>query len=485
MTQRKSSNDVAGFRLFERDGGVVKLLKSFQTTRYFIVLAQFIEYGLPTGSRPPTYADQFELCSLCIRKFFSYKLQCPVCNAQATEQDLQNNRLLDELVINFQAARQQLSKTYFDSPPISPKNPASVKFKAPIEKGQKCNSSVVSHFFQKRPRKSGKADQTGCTRYASDTDPHLTTVKEEPMDVGEASMQDVVSVKPVDTELHRMSTEEEMPHSSSSPPKDVKPVIKVECPVCSIRVSQPFINKHLDMCLISGEKKESLRSSLGKARRPMGKLVYNLLSQTQLKRRLKECHLSVKGNRDQLIKRHKEFVHMYNAQCDSLNPKSAEEIVKEVEANEKIKNQLQDKAKPVMVFSKNHSEKEIDDVHSTYRKQHSSDFSRLVAQVRGRLDTTRKTLIKDDAAAAGGEDVEQTPSAAQGADPMNSLDIKLEGEEEKETSVRGIVLSNSPTYSEVSVSSATERTSVKKRSSCSQKSIAASSTALGKRHRKT
>ncbi|XP_061641572.1 E3 ubiquitin-protein ligase RAD18 isoform X6 [Phyllopteryx taeniolatus] len=464
MTQRKSSNDVAGFRLFERDGGVVKLLKSFQTTRYFIVLAQFIEYGLPTGSRPPTYADQFELCSLCIRKFFSYKLQCPVCNAQATEQDLQNNRLLDELVINFQAARQQLSKTYFDSPPISPKNPASVKFKAPIEKGQKCNSSV-----------------------------------EEPMDVGEASMQDVVSVKPVDTELHRMSTEEEMPHSSSSPPKDVKPVIKVECPVCSIRVSQPFINKHLDMCLISGEKKESLRSSLGKARRPMGKLVYNLLSQTQLKRRLKECHLSVKGNRDQLIKRHKEFVHMYNAQCDSLNPKSAEEIVKEVEANEKIKNQLQDKAKPVMVFSKNHSEKEIDDVHSTYRKQHSSDFSRLVAQVRGRLDTTRKTLIKDDAAAAGGEDVEQTPSAAQGADPMNSLDIKLEGEEEKETSVRGIVLSNSPTYSEVSVSSsisdifapeplqtdATERTSVKKRSSCSQKSIAASSTALGKRHRKT
>ncbi|XP_061544194.1 E3 ubiquitin-protein ligase RAD18 isoform X5 [Phycodurus eques] len=308
-------------------------------------------------------------CSLCIRKFFSYKLQCPVCNTQATEQDLQNNRLLDELVINFQAARQQLSKTYFDSPPISPKNPASVKFKAPIEKGQKCNSSVVSHFFQKRPRKSpGKAYQTGCTLYASDTDPHLTTVKEEPMDVGEASMQDVVSVKPVDIELHRMSTEEVMPHSSSSPPKDVKPVIKVECPVCSIRVSQPFINKHLDMCLISGEKKESLRSSLGKARRPMGKLVYNLLSQTQLKRRLKECHLSVKGNRDQLIKRHKEFVHIYNAQCDSLNPKSAEEIVKEVEANEKIKNQLQDKAKPVMVFSKNHSEKEIDDVHSTYSK---------------------------------------------------------------------------------------------------------------------
>lgn len=58
----------------------------------------------------------------------------------------------------------------------------------------------------------------------------------------------------------------------------------------------------------------------------MGKLVYNLLSLQELKRRLKECHLSVLGSRDQLIKRHREFVHVYNAQCDSLNPKSGEGI---------------------------------------------------------------------------------------------------------------------------------------------------------------
>lgn len=63
-------------------------------------------------------------------------------------------------------------------------------------------------------------------------------------------------------------------------------------------------------------------SSLGKTRRPMGKLVYNLLSMPELKRRLKECHLSLQGSRDQLIKRHQTFVHIYNAECDSLNPKS-------------------------------------------------------------------------------------------------------------------------------------------------------------------
>lgn len=57
-------------------------------------------------------------------------------------------------------------------------------------------------------------------------------------------------------------------------------------------------------------------------RRPLGKLVYNLLSIQELKKRLKECHLSTQGSRDQLIKRHQNFVQIYNAECDSLNPKS-------------------------------------------------------------------------------------------------------------------------------------------------------------------
>nr|ACQ58686.1 E3 ubiquitin-protein ligase RAD18 [Anoplopoma fimbria] len=329
-------------------------------------------------------------CSLCIRKFFCFKLQCPVCNTQATEQDLGTNRLLDDLVVNFQAARQQLSKAHFESPPISPKTPASaVKCKTPRERGQKCNSSVLSHFFQKRPKTSPTKEsqrdgsvaqcaqrrktQTAHTHNANDADLHSATaqlpvvVKEEPMDVEGASIQGLTSVKQEAGVSHSTSTGVEMAHSSS-PSKDVKPVIKVECPVCSVSVPQQFINKHLDTCLTRGEKKESLRSSLGNARRPMTKLVYNLLSMQELKRRLKECHLSMQGSRDQLIKRHQDFVQIYNAQCDSLNPKSAEDIAKELEANEKIRNQLQGKARPVMVFAKNQFEKEIDEIHSNYSK---------------------------------------------------------------------------------------------------------------------
>ncbi|XP_037304078.2 E3 ubiquitin-protein ligase RAD18 [Pungitius pungitius] len=458
-------------------------------------------------------------CSLCIRKFFCYKLQCPVCNTQATEQDLRTNRLLDDLVVNFQAAREQLSKANCDSPPMSPRTPAStVKCKA--QRGQKGKSSVLSHFFQKRPKttptKQTQQDgsvaqcaqrtkiQSACTDNANDADPHSATdqlpvvVKEEPMDEEEASIQGLMSVKQEAGVSHSCSTGFEAAHSSS-PSNEVKPVIKVECPVCSVSVPQQFINKHLDTCLTRGEKKDSLRSSPGNVRRPMTKLVYNLLSTLELKRRLKDCHLSMQGSRDQLIKRHQEFVQIYNAQCDSLNPKSAEDIAKELEANEKIKNQLQGKTKPVMVFVKNQSEKEIDEMHSNYRKQHSSDFSRLISQVRCRLETNRQTRTKQKVIVE--EDTQKTHTADQVAESKSCLVMKVEGtESDTESSARRIELSSSPTYSDVSISSSisdifgpeptqhpedTERTSVKKRTSSMRGDDAASSLVSRKRLRKT
>ncbi|XP_067360956.1 E3 ubiquitin-protein ligase RAD18 isoform X2 [Channa argus] len=445
-------------------------------------------------------------CSLCIRKFLSYKLQCPVCNTQATEQDLRNNRLLDDLVVNFQAARQQLSKANFESPPISPKTPGSTaKCKTPREKDRKCNS-VLSNFFQKRtktsPAKETNQDgavahyiqrgkiQTTRIHNENSTDLPLATdqlpgaVKEEHMDVEVASMQDLMSGKQEDTVLHRINTGIEMAHSSSTSAV-VKPVAKVECPVCSVSVSQQFINKHLDTCLTSGEKKESLRSSPGNLKRPMAKLVYNLLSMQELKRRLKECHLSMQGSRDQMIKRHKEFVQIYNAQCDSLNPKSAEDIAREVETNEKMRNQLQGKTKPVMFFTKNQSEKEIDEMHSQYRKQHSSDFSRLIAQVRGRLETTRQTRIKQESFVEG-EGAQNTDTAGQVKESKSCLVIKVEDRDDgQEPSAIETEFSPSPTYSDVSISRDAERTSLQKRTSSSRGENIASSPVFGKRRRKS
>ncbi|KAJ7999207.1 hypothetical protein DPEC_G00213050 [Dallia pectoralis] len=350
-------------------------------------------------------------CSLCIRRSLSNKLLCPVCNSITTEQDLRNNRILEDLITQFQIARQQMSKAHFDSPPISPKTPTStIKCKTPrIPAGSK-EGSILYHFAQTGSRSSSTAFTTEAVpaerptplgKRQSCTLLHSQTVKKGSRHAlnMHSNLQASVKEEPVDLDI---STGLVSLANSPSTSQDVKPVVKVECPVCSVGISQQFINKHLDNCLSRGEKNGSLRSSQGSKRKPMGKLVYTLLSMKELKRRLKECHLSVQGNRDQLVKRHQDFVHIYNAQCDALKPLSAEDIAKEVEANEKVKNQLQGTTKRDLVFYKNQSAAEIDELHSTYIKQNKSEFSQLIAQVRDRLETAKK--IKHEMVDSRGEE---------------------------------------------------------------------------------
>ncbi|KAM9535295.1 E3 ubiquitin-protein ligase RAD18 isoform 2-T5 [Salvelinus alpinus] len=411
-------------------------------------------------------------CSLCIRKCMSYKLQCPVCNSPTTEQDLRNNRILDDLVTNFQTARQQLSKANFDSPPLSPKTPASaVKCKTHRQTmGPKKDGSILSHFFQKGPITSTTSLTTEAllARHTQTVkvDPgHQVSVNKEPM---EEEIPVLVSVKieKMDISMTGLSSLADSPSTS----QDMKPVVKVECPVCSVGISEQLINKHLDTCLTRGEKKESLRSSLGAKRRPMGKLVYTLLSMQELKRRLKECHLSVQGNKDQLVRRHQDFVHFYNAQCDALEPKSATDIANEVEANEKARNQLQGKTKRAMDFSKNQSVGKIDEMHSTYRKQHNSEFSRLIAQVRGRLEKTRKREMKrkvrDEGVeedrragsssadkAAEQEQRDPSPSDSEAFCILMTSPVQEPSEEQQQPSVVEVISRSPSCLSDVSISS--------------------------------
>ncbi|XP_064822272.1 E3 ubiquitin-protein ligase RAD18-like isoform X4 [Oncorhynchus masou masou] len=408
-------------------------------------------------------------CSLCIRKFMSYKLQCPVCNSPTTEQDLRNNRILDDLVTNFQTARQKLSKANFDSPPLSPKTPASnVKCKTHRQtRGPKKNGSILSHFFQKGPITSTSSLTTEAppalhTQTVKVDPGHQVSVNEEPMEEIPAQVLVSVKIEKMDISMTGLLSLADSPSTS----QDMKPVVKVECPVCSVGISEQLINKHLDTCLTRGEKKESLRSSLGAKRRPMGKLVYTLLSMQELKRRLKECHLSVQGNKDQLIRRHQDFVHFYNAQCDALEPKSAKDIANEVEANEKARNQLQGKTKRVLDFSKNQSVGKIDEMHSTYNK------------------------------AAEQEQRDPSPSDSEAFCILMTSPVQEPSEEQQPSVVE--VISRSPScLSDVSISSSisdvfadrcfevSENASSGKRAFCSREEDSALPFVVGKRARKT
>uniref|UniRef100_A0A8C8VHA3 RING-type E3 ubiquitin transferase n=1 Tax=Pelusios castaneus TaxID=367368 RepID=A0A8C8VHA3_9SAUR len=326
-------------------------------------------------------------CSLCIRKFLSYKTQCPTCCVAVTEPDLKNNRILDELVKNFNSARQQLFQLVLDSPPVSPStNCTKLATGSMVGSALKQDKQLIDGFLIKEnpqtPKRTSEAPETeckGCTN-AQEKDNsccssagHITSANEGMAGISPKSMRNP-----------------EKPSTSG-----VKVVTKVDCPVCDVAIPEQYINRHLDSCLARDEKKDSLRSS-GHKRKSLPKVVYNLLSDRDLKKKLKEHGLSIQGTRQQLIKRHQEFVHMYNAQCDSLSPKSVAEIVKELGNNERTRTQLEfNKASENnMTFTKDQTEKEIDEIHTDYRNKHKGEFHRLVDQVNNRWRRTGKRKVE-------------------------------------------------------------------------------------------
>ncbi|KAM6161970.1 E3 ubiquitin-protein ligase RAD18 [Erethizon dorsatum] len=313
-------------------------------------------------------------CSLCIRKFLSYKTQCPTCCVTVTEPDLKNNRLLDELVKSLKLARSHLSQFALELPPISPASSSAKKLAVKVQSpgafrhSLKQGSMLMDKFLT---RETGGSTSELLIKENDNKSSHQTETSHS-TETRETYF--VERMMPGSSDASRP----EIPSTSS-----LKQVVKVDCPVCGVNIPENHINKHLDSCLSREEKKESLRSSVQK-RKQLPKTVYNLLSDRDLKKKLKQHGLSIQGNKQQLIRRHQEFVHMYNAQCDALHPKSAAEIVEEIENMEKTRMRLEASKlnENAMVFTKDQTEEEIDEIHRKYRKKHQNEFQLLVDQAK-------------------------------------------------------------------------------------------------------
>ncbi|XP_059505635.1 E3 ubiquitin-protein ligase RAD18 isoform X2 [Stegostoma tigrinum] len=350
-------------------------------------------------------------CSLCVRKFLSYKTQCPICCVPVTEPELRNNRILDEVVKCFRSAR-DLAKCNLESPPTSPQ-------------ATRADGSDKNVLSSSKTHAKMKLETVIMDKFLSRS-PSVTTMRP----LGEQSMEKQCSVeetstcaKPITAASNRLGDRRHRSTDVAEQPSTSREIVKVNCPVCAVAIPENNINKHLDGCLIREEKKESLRSSVNQ-RKLLPKLVYNLLSERDLRKKLKECGLSTQGNKAQMVKRHQTYVQIYNSQCDSLNPRPASEIAREIERNEKTQAQLESKASEnIMKFTKDQSEDEIDAVHKEYRIKHRKEFQQLVAEVRNRWKTKGTKMKKDD------KDVEEQCPTVSGEDVKECQDMDCSAEE--------------------------------------------------------
>lgn len=166
----------------------------------------------------------------------------------------------------------------------------------------------------------------------------------------------------------------------------------VECLFgCGKRIKPDQMDTHLDKC--EQEKQEAQRAksrtpvqSLGlgslssqqkKAPERISELNHSLLNDIKLRQKLKTAGVPNWGNRQLLIKRHTEWVNLWNANCDSGGRKTQRELLRELDAWERTQG---GNAPHSNGLSSTIMRKDFDG--DGWASNNKDDFSRLIADAR-------------------------------------------------------------------------------------------------------
>ncbi|KAJ2844907.1 E3 ubiquitin-protein ligase rad18 [Coemansia brasiliensis] len=314
-------------------------------------------------------------CSLCVRRCLSQESKCPSCRAPLTEGELFPNRLVDSLMRTFRSGRQQLLDTLTAKPEHMNLNSD--------DYCKRCHTKKENNDEQrKRPRV--------CTRSMRKADGKVDLTMPGVENITASDIEEMLKDEDSDFEPASNGNTTQKPNSLLAAANSVT------CPNCKLPVTQSQINRHLDQCLSGKSTKPTVESmkkqfATAKPNKPIfmlnsqpakftlprpTKLAYSLLSESKLRRTLKELGIPAKGDKQQMQARHIEWVNMYMANADSEIPVSHKVLLKRLAAWEEALGRQADKLDSTADSQEDHATKYAD------------SFAELVAQAQA----NRKSL---------------------------------------------------------------------------------------------
>eukprot|EP00127_Corallochytrium_limacisporum_P006088 Clim_evm37s218 gene=Clim_evmTU37s218 len=305
---------------------------------------------------------QHRFCSFCIRKYLVHKSQCPQCNGNASTVDIVSDNTFCLIVESF--------------------------------------SKLKAAFKDSKATRSSKRRRVSEINQGVNLETEASEVTAEPS-----------SAAPAQT----------------SSTKALSAGSRVECPICAKKVDPDFINQHLDMCLngdgraptsappkhvsvnqdrTSGRTPPSPPngrttspqvngghlSKPQETRRKLPTLLPHMMKPAELKKKLAEFGFSGSGiPKPEQEKRLSEFILRWNASCDSIQPKSKEQIVKDVLDWEKRNRHDSSSSDAVSRMIDNVRTEED---HEKFRTQvlasNRGDFDRLIQETKKRQLVARR-----------------------------------------------------------------------------------------------
>lgn len=154
-------------------------------------------------------------------------------------------------------------------------------------------------------------------------------------------------------------------------------------------------------------------------------LNYSMVKDTALRKRLQEIGISTWGSRHLLEKRHREWVTIWNANCDSARPKSKSELLRDLDTWERTQGGSAPSNSHSANLGAQIKDKEFDG--QGWASKHSDSFKDLIANARKSRQKARGTTQEpsheagDQPSDAGNVTPEQRP------DGMNNGQQHAEG----------------------------------------------------------
>ena len=303
-------------------------------------------------------------CSKCIRTALSTDGRCPSCRALEQASKLRNNYALQEVVARFLDAR-----------------PAAIAV-ARAERERERQEVEV--------RRSGRGKRK---RTVLDSD-HIAQAQEDGRTTRSKSRRLAASQTSEPETIEVVDSEGESDFSPSSQQVQEYNDGLVECPLgCGKRMKIEAVDPHLDKC--EDEQKQASRAKsktpvnvFGASKPPpaqptrptqerISELNYSLLTDTKLRAKLQSLGIPGWGSKQLMIKRHTEWVNLWNANCDSRHPRSERELLRELEQWERTQG---GRATASTGLASTVMRKDFDG--AAWTNKNRDDFSRLIAEAK-------------------------------------------------------------------------------------------------------
>ncbi|KZL71603.1 DNA repair protein RAD18 [Colletotrichum tofieldiae] len=363
-------------------------------------------------------------CSLCIRRALSNDGKCPLCRASDQELKLRSNWSMEEVVESF-------VKTRKDTLQFARKAGQQAMTRGSPKRKLAEEDSAIGELQPetKRLRSSARLSRTRSGQAAA------AAIHEE-ADFEQSQYVEDDDEAEDETFGKSNYTMAYVPSGSNAvlvAPDDGL----VPCPICNTRMKEAQVFRHLDTC--TGAKPQTTaRTSSSRTPTPntparggprpipapdrLPAIAYSMLKDAALRKKMSDLGLSTTGTRLQLEKRHKEWVTLWNANCDSARPKRRAELLHDLDVWERTQG-----SKAPMFVRPGAAVKDKEFDGTAWAVKHDTSFKDLIANAR-KSRTQAKPKTEEKAIPGSGDGSPATASdAVTGPSGMEVTMVDLTG----------------------------------------------------------